>query len=93
MTDLHRLRHGLSYTETKFIKYKLVEWSKEHPTLVLNNFREGVLVTHAVDNTDQRKKTFNGRETHNTNSIIMQQEYVNEHTNQRNVALIPNKVS
>ena len=44
MTDLHRLGHGLSYTDTKFIENKWVEWSKKQSKLVLNNFREGVLV-------------------------------------------------
>ena len=61
MTDLHRLGHGLSYTDTKFIENKWVEWSKKQSKLVLNNFREGVLVTHVIDDTDRKDKTFNGR--------------------------------
>ena len=86
MTDLHRLGHGMPYTGTKFIKDKRVEWSKKLSKLVPNNFREGVLVTHVVDNIIWKNKTFEGKETHNTNSIIMQQEYVTENTNQSNVA-------
>ena len=61
MTDLHRLGHGLSYTDTKFIENKWVEWSKKQSKLVLNNFREGVLVTHVIDDTDRKDKTFKGR--------------------------------
>ena len=52
-----------------------------------NNFREGVLVTHVVDNVDWKNKTFKDRETHNTNSNLIQQKYVIEHTIQINVAL------
>ena len=48
MTDLHRLGHGLSYTDTTFIENKWVEWSKKQSKLVLNNFRAGVLVTHLL---------------------------------------------
>ena len=61
MTDLHRLGHGLSYTDTKFIENKWVEWSKKQSKLVLNNFREGVLVTHVIDDTDRKDKTLKGR--------------------------------
>ena len=93
MTDLHRLGHELSYTETKFIEDKWVEWSKEKSKLVPNHFRDGVLATHVVDNIDWKSKTFKGIETHNTNSIIIQQEYVTEHTNQSNVASIPDIAS
>ena len=89
MTDLHRLGHGLSYTETKFIDDKWIEWNKKQSKLVINNFREGVLVTYVVNNIDWKNKAFKGRKTHNTNSILIQQEYVTEHTNQSNIALIP----
>ena len=93
MTDLHRLGHELPYTETKFIEDKWVELSKKQPKLVPNNFREGAHITHVIDNIDWKNQTFKGRETHNANSIIIQQEYVTEHTNQRNVALKPDIVS
>ena len=69
MTDLLRLGHEFSYTETKFIEDKWAEWSKKQSKLVPSNFREGVRVTHVVDNIDCR-------ETHKTNSIIVRQEYV-----------------
>ena len=85
ITDLHRLGHGLPYTETKFIKDKRVEWSKKQSKLVPKNFGEGVLITHVVDNIVWKNKTFEGKETHKTNSIIMQQEYVTKTTDQSNV--------
>ena len=47
------------------------------------------LVTHVVDNIDCKNRTFKGRETQNTNSILIQQEYVTEHTNQSNDILTP----
>ena len=54
-----------------------------------NVFFECLLVTHVVDNIDCKNKTFKGRETQNTNSILIQQKYVTEHTNQSNVTLTP----
>ena len=62
----------------------------ERKTIQVNGKnRESVLVTLAVDNIDWKNKTFKGRETHNTNSILIQQEYVTEHTSQSNVTLTP----
>ena len=73
MTDLLRLYHKLSYTETKFIEDKWAEWGKKQSKLVPNNFRKGVLVTHVVDNINWKNNSFKSRETHTTNSIIIQQ--------------------
>ena len=53
------------------------------------NIRESVLVTLVADNINWKNKTLKGRETHNTNSILIQQEYVTEHTSQSNVTLTP----
>ena len=36
-----------------------------------NNYREGVLAIHIIDNYDWENKTFKGRATHNINFIII----------------------
>lgn len=43
------------------------------------------ITTYVVNNIDWKNKTFNGRETDNTNSILIPQEHAPEHTNQDNV--------
>ena len=70
MTDLHRIGHGLSYTETVFIQDKWAEWSENQSQLVPNNIDEDSIVTLAADNTDSKNKTFKGEETHNTNTLL-----------------------
>ena len=72
MTNLLRLGHKLSYNETKFIEDKWAKWSKKQPKFVPNNFRKGV-VTHVVDNIDWKNNSFESRDTHTTNSILIQQ--------------------
>ena len=47
MTDLHRLGHGLSYIETKFIKDKWVEWSEKQSKLVAKTL-ERVFLLHLL---------------------------------------------
>ena len=54
---------------------------------------EKLFLLHLLQIIFTGKKTYKGRETRSTNSIIIQQEYVTEHTNQSNVALIPDIVS
>ena len=73
ITVLHRIGHGLSYTETKFIGDKWAEWSENQSKLVPNNIDEDSIVTLVADNIDWKNKTFKGKETHNTNSILIQQ--------------------
>ena len=45
MTDLHRIGHGLSYTETIFIQDKWAEWSENQSKLVPNNIDEDSIVS------------------------------------------------
>ena len=40
--DLHKLGHGLSYTETKFIEYKWAEWTESQGSLIPSNIRKGL---------------------------------------------------
>ena len=73
MNDLHKFEHEISYTETKFIEDKWAEWSENTSNIVPANIKQGVVVTHVVDNIDWKNKNFKGKETHNTNSILIQQ--------------------
>ena len=62
VTDLHRIGHGLSRTETKFIKNKWAEWSENQSKLVPNDIDEDNIVTLVADNIDWKNKTFKGEE-------------------------------
>ena len=73
ITDLHRIGHGLSYTETKFIEDKWAKWSENQSKLVPSNIDEDSIVTPVADNIDRKNKIFKGEETHNTNSILVQE--------------------
>ena len=48
--DLHKFRQGISYTETKFIEGKWKEWTENTSNIVAANIKQGVVVTHIVDN-------------------------------------------
>ena len=85
MTDLHRIGHGLSYTETIFIQDKWAEWSENRLKLVPNDIDEDSIVTLAADNTDSKNKTFKGEETHNTNSILIQKNTLLEDTERKGI--------
>ena len=65
--DLHKLGHGISYTETHFIEDKWAEWSSRQSTIIPSNIRKGITTTHVVDNIDWKNKDLNSPETHNTN--------------------------
>ena len=52
MNDLHKFGYGISYTETKFIEDKWTEWSENTSNIVQANIKQGVVVTHVVDNID-----------------------------------------
>ena len=73
VNDLHKFGHGISYTETKFIEDKWAEWSENTSSIVPANIKQGVVVTHVVDNIHWKNKNFKEKETHNTNSILFQQ--------------------
>ena len=79
MNDLHKIGHGILYTETKFIEDKWGEWSGNTSNIVSANIKQGVVFTHVVDNIDWKNKGFKGKETHNTNSILIQQISYSSH--------------
>ena len=87
ITDLHRIGHGLSYTETKFIEDKWAEWSENQSKLVPNNIDEDSIVTLVADNIDWKNKTFKGEEKHYTNSIFMQGNTVLKDTERKGIVL------
>ena len=70
--DLHKLAHGISYTETRFIEDKWAEWSSRQSTIIPSNIRKGITTTHVVDNIDWKNKDLNSPETHNKISVLIQ---------------------
>ena len=48
------------------------------------NIKQGVVVTHVVDNIDWKNKNFKGKETHN-NSLIQQLPYSSHRTTGLNI--------
>ena len=48
---LHRLGHGISYSET-FVEYKWAEWSQYQSNLIPSNIISGVPATLVSDNVD-----------------------------------------
>ncbi len=71
VNDLSKLGHGITYTETKFIEDKWAEWSENSSKIVPSNIKPGVIPTLVSDNIDWENKNFHGKQTHNTNSILI----------------------
>ena len=80
MIDLHKFGQEIWYTEIKFIEDKGAEWSENTSSIVPANIKQGVVVTHVVDNIHWKNKNFKGKETHNTNSILIQQLSYSSHS-------------
>ena len=70
---LHRLGHGISYSET-FVEYKWAEWSQYQSNLIPSNIISGVPATLVSDNVDWKNKSVRGssNETYHTNCILIQ---------------------
>ena len=77
----------MSYTETKWIEDKWAEWSENQLKLVPNNIHEDSIVTLVADNIDWRNKTFKGEETHNTNSIFIQENSLLKDTERKGIVM------
>ncbi|MES9880765.1 MAG: hypothetical protein ABW185_07780 [Sedimenticola sp.] len=70
---MHSLGYGISYTETVFVEDKWAEWSERQHSDIPSNITKGLPTTHIADNIDWKNKELSGtRETHNTNSILVQ---------------------
>ena len=71
--DLHKFRRDMSYTETKFIEGKWEEWSEQQSSLLPSNIEKGLITTLVFDNIDWKNKDHKGKETLNTNLILIQE--------------------
>ena len=72
--DLHKFCRGISYTKTKFIEGKWAEWSEQQSSLRPSNIEKGLITTLVFDNIDWKNRDHKGKETHDTNSILIQEK-------------------
>ena len=68
---LYKLRHGISYTETRFNEDKWAKWSSNKPPIITLNIHKDITTTHIVDNFDRNNTNLNSPETRNTNSVLI----------------------
>ena len=52
---------------------KWAEWSEQQSSLYPSNIEKGVITTLVFDNIDWKNKDHKGKETHNINSILIQE--------------------
>ena len=71
--DLHKFGHGISYTETKFTEGKWAERSEQKSFLLPSNIEKGLITMLVFDNIEWKNKDHKVKETHNTNSILIQE--------------------
>ena len=71
--DSQKFGHDISYTETKFIEEKWGEWAEQQSYLLASNIEKGLITTLAFDKIDGKNKDHKGKETHDTNSILIQE--------------------
>ena len=88
-TDLHRIGHGWSYTETKFMEEKWAKWSENQSKLVSNNIDEDSIVMLVADYIDWKNQIFQGEETHNTNFILIKENTLFKNTERKGFVLQP----
>ena len=71
---LHRLGHGISYSETLLVEDKWAEWSQYQSNLIPSNIISGVPTTLVSDNIDWKNKSIRGssNETYHTSCILIQ---------------------
>ena len=72
--DLHKFCRGISYTKTKFIEGKWAEWSEQQSPLRPSNIEKGLIITLVFDNIDWKNRDHKGKETHDINSILIQEK-------------------
>ena len=75
--DLHKLGHLFSYTEATFIENKWIELREKKSKLVPTNIKQNIIVTHMTKNIDYESKNHKRKETHNSNSILLEQSVEN----------------
>ena len=86
---IHRLGYGVSYTETLFIEDKWAEWDQCENSYIPGNIKKGNITTHVADNIDWNNKTLSGKQTHHTNSILIQHKSLDS-DKEANVAMNAN---
>ena len=91
VTDtLHKLGYGISYTETLFIEDKWAEWTEAQSAIIPLNIKVNIPTTLVADSTDWENKGLTRKEqTHNMNSILIQQTDASE-ASQSSIQLEPN---
>ena len=68
---LCKLRHGISYTATRFSENKWAKWSSNKPPIITLNIHKDITTTHIVNIFDRNNINLNSPETHNTNSVLI----------------------
>ena len=87
---VNKLGYGISYTDTIFVQDKWAEWSTNRCSIIPKNIQKGMTVTHVADNIDFKNKSIQpGRETHNTNSILIQHVDSNPKSTSSKISLTP----
>ena len=74
INTLNRLGYGVPYTEVCFVENKWAEWDEKQNCSIPSNITKGLCTTHVADNIDWQNKSLSGKQTHNTNSIVIQNE-------------------
>ena len=64
--------YGLTYTETKFIEDVWAEWDRAQNSNIPSNINPMIYTTIVADNIDWNNKGISGKQTHNTNIILIQ---------------------
>ena len=73
MEDLHKMGHGISYTESQLTEDKWTKRSSKQSTIIHPNISKGMPTTIIdVDKINWKNKDLDFPETQNTNSILIQ---------------------
>ena len=67
--------YGITYTETLFIEDIWADWDRRQNSNIPSNIRKKTPTTVVADNIDWKNKDISGRETHNTNIILIQHQH------------------
>ena len=87
LDTIHRLGYGIPYTETLFIENKWAEWDRNQNSRIPANISKNIPTTLVADNIDWKNKSIGGRETHNTNCILIQHQILSDNSGRPNVNL------
>ena len=88
INTLNRLGYGVPYTEVCFVEDKWAEWDEKQNCSIPSNITKGLCTTHVADNIDWQNKSLSGKQTHNTNSIVIQHE-ISDSSEESHITLTP----